>query len=161
MIAERRKIYDQPISLTERSDLYELRVPNAVSYYEEHVFHDNSEDARWFHLNLRAIAESAARGLCAYFGLAFVDPYAVEAPVEEAVLATVKLPVLSRDSSGAAARAAMVLLRDLGFYTAALPDDDDYFGPRADAAVRAFQASRSLTADGIIGAATWPALLGA
>ena len=45
MIAERKKIYDQPISLTERSDLYELRVPNAASYYEEHVFHDNAADA--------------------------------------------------------------------------------------------------------------------
>ncbi len=157
MIAERRKIYDQPISLTERSDLYELRVPNAASYYEEHVFHDNIADAQWFHNNLRAIAESAARGLCAYFGLAFVDPYAVE----EAVLVDVKLPVLSRDSSGVAARAAMVLLRDLGFYTVVLPADDDYFGPRADAAVRAFQSARGLTVDGVIGEETWSALLGA
>jgi len=155
MIAQRRKIYDQPISLTERSDLYELRVPNAASYYEEHVFHDNAADAQCFHANMRAIAESAARGLCEYFGIPFVDPYAAVETAEVAI------PVLSRGSSGTAARALMVLLRDQGFYTAALPDDDDFFGPAADAAVRAFQRARGLTADGIVGIATWSALLGA
>ena len=155
MIARRREIYDQPINLTERSDLYELRVPNAASYYEEHVFHDNAADAQWFHANLRTVAESAAKGLCDYFGIAFVDPYAV---VETADVA---IPVLARGSSGVTARALMVLLRDLGFYTAVLPDDDDFFGPAADAAVRAFQSARGLAVDGIAGSKTWSALLGA
>lgn len=35
----RRKIYDQPIRLSESSVWYELRAPAAVSFYEEHVFH--------------------------------------------------------------------------------------------------------------------------
>ena len=76
MIQERKKIYSQPITFSERDDLYELRVPKAASYYEEHVFHDNKDDAAWFHANLRSVAESAARGLCRYFGITFVDPYA-------------------------------------------------------------------------------------
>lgn len=156
MIAERKKIYDQPISLTERSDLYELRVPNAASYYEEHVFHDNAEDAKWFHDNMRAIAESAARGLCAYFGIEFIDPYAKK----EVAMCDVALPVISRDCSGAAARAVMLLLRDKGFYTAYLPSDDDYIGPHADAAIRAFQSANGLVVDGIVGANTWTALIG-
>ena len=75
IIAERRKIYDQPIRLNERSDLYETRVPKAVTYYEEHVFHDNIEDATWFHNNLREIARATCKGMCAYFGIKFVDPY--------------------------------------------------------------------------------------
>lgn len=87
MVAERRKIYDQPISLVRRSDLYELRVPAAASYYEEHVFHDNKADAEWFHANLRAIAESSARGMCAYFAIPFVDPYAEQAEVPAAAVA--------------------------------------------------------------------------
>lgn len=87
MVAERRKIYDQPISLVRRSDLYELRVPAAASYYEEHVFHDNKEDAEWFHANLRSIAESAARGLCSYFAIPFVDPYAEQDEVPAAAVA--------------------------------------------------------------------------
>ena len=76
MVAKRKEIYDQPISLTRRTDLYELNAPVAVSYYEEHVFHDNKADAKWFHENLRAIAANAAQGLCEYFGIPFVDPYA-------------------------------------------------------------------------------------
>lgn len=43
----RRKIYDQPIRLSESSVWYELRAPAAVSFYEEHVFHDNAADAQW------------------------------------------------------------------------------------------------------------------
>lgn len=78
MIAERRKIYDQPIRLNTRDDLYETRVPYAPTYYEEHVFHDNMDDALWFHNNMRRIAEGTARAFCAYFGIAFVDPYAAK-----------------------------------------------------------------------------------
>ena len=80
IIAERRKIYNKAIKLNERTDLYELRVPKAVSYYEEHVFHDNLEDATWFHNNLRNIARATCKGLCAYFGIKFVDPYATAEP---------------------------------------------------------------------------------
>lgn len=159
MIKHRRKIYDQPISLTERSDLYELRVPNAVSYYEEHVFHDNIEDAQWFHDNMRALAANAAQGLCEYFGLAFVDPYAADEPAEDATLAAVKLPVLSYGSYGAAARAAMVLLKDKGYYIATLHADDRDFGLIADKATRAFQSAQGLPSDGIVGRQTWSSLI--
>ena len=160
MIAERAKIYDQPISLTERDDLYELRVPYAASYYEEHVFHDNIEDAEWFHANLRAIAESAARGMCNYFGITFVDPYAAhDEPVYGGV--TVYLPKIAYGDESAAARAAMVLLLDLGYYDGYLSDDDMLFGPKADAAARAFQRDRGLAVDGVVGEETWPALIGA
>ena len=161
MIAERAKIYDQPISLTERDDLYELRVPYAASYYEEHVFHDNTEDAEWFHANLRAIAESAARGLCNYFGIVFVDPYADPEEQNNAGGVTVWLPKIASGDEGAAARAAMVLLKDLGYYEGYLSDSDLLFGPKADAAARAFQRDHGLAVDGVVGEETWPALIGA
>ena len=105
VIAEREKIYDQPIKLNEtRSNLYELRVPHAPSYYEEHIFHDNPEDAKWFHDNLRNIARATAKGFCEYFALRyretknpkylckFVDPYGgqTEAKKEEKPAATTK-----------------------------------------------------------------------
>jgi hypothetical protein len=158
MIAERKKIYSQPIILTERSDLYELRVPNAVSYYEEHVFHDNAEDARWFHDNMRAVAESAARGLCAYFGLAFVDPYAkpVE-PVASGV--TVTLPVLSKGDLGDQVKALQALLIGYGYNLGSWGADGD-FGAATDKAVQQYQKKMGLVVDGIVGKATWSALLG-
>ena len=157
MVAERRKIYDQPITLFERGDLYELRVPAAASYYEEHVFHDNAEDAAWFHGNLRAIAESAARGLCSYFGLPFVDPYGAE---EDRNRVTVQLPMGGKGDESDAARAAMVLLRDRGYYPNDLSGSDRLFGVKADTAARNFQRDRGLAVDGIVGEETWPALIG-
>ncbi len=162
MVERRRAIYDGPIRLTERGDLYELRVPNAASFYEEHVFHDNEADARWFHDNLRAIAESAARGFCDYFAIPFVDPYAAPAPAPAPLPpATVELPQLRRGDESDTVRAAMVVLRDRGYYDAYLSDDDRFFGPRMEQAVKKLQQQRGLTADGVIGPATWPYVLGA
>ena len=169
IIKERKKIYDQPVSLVERSDLYELRIPAAASYYEEHVFHDNKADAQWFHENLRPLAESTARGLCDYFGLKFVDPYAVSAPVPESPApapapapdeAAVTLPVLRRGDRSDTVRGAMVVLRDGGWYTLPLAAGDKTFGPEMEAAVKRLQQAKKLTADGIVGKDTWPALLG-
>ena len=74
MIQRRAEVYDGPITLNRRADLYELRKPKAASFYEEHVFHDNGDDARWFHDHLTAVARSAAKGLCDYFGIVFREP---------------------------------------------------------------------------------------
>lgn len=75
MVKYRKEIYNQPISLTENNTLAELKGTVAIAYYEEHVFHDNAEDAKWFHNNLRAIARQTAKGFCEYLGIAFKDPY--------------------------------------------------------------------------------------
>lgn len=156
MIKHRKAVTKQSVTLFRRSDLYELRVPSAVSYYEEHVFHDNKEDAEWFHKNMRLIAEAAARGLCEYLGVVFVDPYAVkDAP--ETVL--VDLPVLSQGDTGGTVRSAMLILKDKGYYTASIPKSDKKFGPKMHAAVKALQRAHSLKQDGIIGKDTWTKLL--
>lgn len=109
MTTRRREVYDGQVSLNRRTDLYELRMPRAVSYYEEHVFHDNVDDARWFHDNLRSVARSAAKGLCDYFNLPFVEPYTVadppaeeEVPMETAPLYRVQVGAF-RSRSGAEA----------------------------------------------------------
>lgn len=74
MIARRREVYDGAITLNRRTDLYELRAPAAVSFYEEHVFHDNPEDAQWFHDHMKDVARSAVQGMCDYLGVSFVEP---------------------------------------------------------------------------------------
>lgn len=73
MVKHRKQIYPRTVKLVSRSNLYELRVPKAVSFYEEHVFHDNLEDATWFHTHMKEIAESAAKGLCEWFGIPYVE----------------------------------------------------------------------------------------
>jgi len=75
MIARRKEVYDGAITLNRRTDLYELRKPKAVSFYEEHVFHDNPADAQWFHDHMKDVARSAVKGMCDYLGVAFVEPY--------------------------------------------------------------------------------------
>ena len=63
--------------------------------------------------------------------------------------------------SGSDVRAAMLILKDKGFYTAAIPASDKLFGAKMLAAVKALQKAKgSKTSDGIIGAWTWKMLLG-
>lgn len=66
-------------------------------------------------------------------------------------------PVLAIDSRGPAVTDLQNLLTNQGFNPGPI---DGKFGPRTDAAVRAFQTARSLPATGIVDAATWAALGG-
>ncbi len=75
IIKYRKEIYNEPISLIRTSEWAELRETNALAYYEEHIFHDNYEDAKWFHHNLRAIARQTCKAFCEYFGVTYVEPY--------------------------------------------------------------------------------------
>ena len=93
MVKYRKPIYPGTVKLVPRSDLYELRVPKAVSFYEEHVFHDNMDDATWFHTHMKEIAESAAKGLCEYFGIPYVEETNPAEPEAHAVTETYTVKV--------------------------------------------------------------------
>lgn len=163
MIARRREIYDQPVTLNERPGLYELRSTNAVAYYEEHVFHDNPEDAAWFHAHLRDVARSAAQGLCDYFGISFVDPYGDAKPAAPDTpspkpQAELTLPVLQRGSQGTAVTALQSLLSGLGYDVGG---HDGIFGAKTLAALQSWQKSKGLSVTGTVDRSEWIALLGA
>jgi hypothetical protein len=66
--------------------------------------------------------------------------------------------ILARGSTGDDVRTLQAALRSLGLYPPPARIDGD-FGPKTEAAVMAFQSSRGLAVDGIVGAATWTALL--
>lgn len=102
MVKYRKQIYPRTVKLVARSGLYELRVPKAVSFYEEHVFHDNMDDATWFHTHMKEIAESAAKGLCEWFGIPYVEetkPAEPETPEAPSVTETYTVKV-TRSADG-------------------------------------------------------------
>ena len=59
MVKYRKQVYPGKVTLVPNAKWYELRVPNAVSYYEEHAFHDNPNDIGWWHEHMTEVAESA------------------------------------------------------------------------------------------------------
>ena len=68
--------------------------------------------------------------------------------------------LLKRGMSGNDVRAAMLLMKDKGYYPYTIPATDKLFGPKMDAGVRKMQAEHNLGVDGIIGKNSWTYLLG-
>ena len=159
MVKYRKQIYPRTVKLVARSDLYELKKTNAVAFYEEHAFHDNMEDATWFHTHMEEIAESAAKGLCEYFGIPYVEPVPVPAPVEQDVVIPIQVRMLRRGMKGADVKTLQAALITYGFSCGTAGADGD-FGSATYAALRKFQNKYGLVADGIAGNATWSKLLG-
>lgn len=72
---------------------------------------------------------------------------------------SIKLRFLSRNMSGNDVHAAMVLMKDKGYYPDVIPASDKLFGPKMEAGVRKMQQDHNLGVDGIIGNASWNFLL--
>lgn len=159
MVKYRKQIYPRTVKLVARSDLYELKKTNAVAFYEEHAFHDNMEDATWFHTHMKEIAESAAKGLCEYFGIPYVEPVPVLAPVDQDVVIPIQVRMLRRGMKGADVKTLQAALITYGFSCGTAGADGD-FGSATAAALRKFQAKYGLGVDCIAGNATWSKLLG-
>lgn len=159
MVKYRKQIYPRTVKLVARSDLYELKKTNAVAFYEEHAFHDNLEDITWFHTHMEEIAESAAKGLCEYFGIPYVEPVPVPAPVDQDVVIPIQVRMLRRGMKGADVKTLQASLITYGFSCGTAGADGD-FGNATAAALRKFQTKYGLVSDGIAGNATWSKLLG-
>lgn len=161
MVKHRKQIYPRTVKLVARSDLYELKKTNAVAFYEEHVFHDNMEDATWFHTHMKEIAESAAKGLCEYFGIPYVEetkPAEPETPEELCVNITLALYMLAKGSKSQQVKLLQRTLIGWGYSVGVYGADGD-FGAATEKAVKKFQTANKLAADGIVGKDTWTALL--
>ncbi len=93
-------------------------------------------------------------------------PVAVPDPEMEpaTVMCIISLPLLKNGATGVAVMNAQTLLISKGYpcggrIAAGLETADGDFGPATEGSVKNFQAKKNLTADGVIGAATWKALL--
>ena len=151
MVKYRKQIYPYSVVLNNRTDLYELKNTNAVAFYEEHVFHDNLEDATWFHTHMNEIAESAAKGLCEYFGIPYV------APAVAPSIPTVTSTILRKGSAGPEVKSLQKKLLQIGYYLGSYGADGDY-GDATVTAVRKFQKDNSLAVDGEAGPNTLAAV---
>ena len=81
------------------------------------------------------------------------------APAEKEATINMELRMLKKGMSGNDVRAAMLLMKDKGYYPDAIPATDKLFGPKMDAGVRKMQAEHNLGVDGIIGKNSWTYLL--
>ena len=71
-----------------------------------------------------------------------------------------ELRMLRRGMEGNDVRAAMLLMKDKGYYPDEIWSGDKLFGPKMEAGLRKMQADHNLGVDGILGAASWGYLLG-
>lgn len=85
-------------------------------------------------------------------------PAPTPAPGKEATV-KMELRMLKRGMSGNDVRAAMLLMKDKGYYPYTIPATDKLFGPKMEAGVRKMQAEHNLGVDGMIGHNSWTYLL--
>lgn len=141
------------------AELYEVKYTAAPCVYIESEFHDVAIVAKWIIEHVEDIAEAICKGICAHFGVKYIAPTSTT-NTSVAKSCDVDMRVLSKGMSGNDVRAAMLILKDKGFYTSTVPASDKLFGAKMEAAVKAFQKAKgSKTCDGIIGAWTWKMLL--
>lgn len=147
------------------ASLYEVRVPAAPTAYIECEFHDNPTASKWIVENTGLIGETIARGICDYFGVTFREKEQA-APAEdnntntnEEETINMELRMLRRGMEGNDVRAAMLLMKDKGYYPDEIWSGDKLFGPKMEAGLRRMQADHGLGVDGILGSNSWNFLL--
>lgn len=88
-----------------------------------------------------------------------VTPAPTPAPEKKEVTVNVELRMLKRGMNGNDVRAAMLLMKDKGYYPYTIPATDKLFGAKMEAGVRKMQAEHNLGVDGMIGHNSWTYLL--
>ncbi|MER3432590.1 MAG: peptidoglycan-binding protein [Leptolyngbya sp. ERB_1_1] len=83
-------------------------------------------------------------------------PQTESRPVRSEPAATGEFPILRRGARGEAVRGLQSRLRAIGMYNGEV---DGVFGAGTEAAVKAAQSKFGLEADGVVGGATWTAIL--
>ena len=135
------------------SDFWVLKNTYAPAVLMEYGFMDSQADAP-------VILTEAYAKLVAYAtmeGIAKAAGLVKKQPAEETV--SVKLPVLARGNESYTVRVLQYLLTGNGYSLPKHGADGD-FGAETETAVKAFQSDNGLTADGVVGKATWTSLLG-
>lgn len=152
-------------SIQVNANLYEVRVPAAPTAYIECEFHDTVEGAKWIVENTDLIGETIAQGICDYFGVTFKAVNTSKSTPTtnnndtKGETIHMELRMLKRGMEGNDVRAAMLLMKDKGYYPDKIWDGDKLFGPKMEAGLRKMQTEQNLGVDGILGSNSWHFLL--
>ena len=139
----------------------ELNTPKAPSIIVEALFHDDPDEAQEMREDFAEFGLAVAHGVLDYLkipvlGAGTPAPKPVPAPKPTPKPAPVSDPTIKLGARGAAVKTAQERLNAHGAALRLVVDG--IFGPKTDAAVRAFQKASKLTVDGIVGPNTWKAL---
>lgn len=136
-----QRFYPLPdkVKTCEYNNFGEAKRPHCPSVYTEQLFHSNPDDAKLLHEHMPECADAMVECIEAYF-----------AAKESGTFPTV-LVTLRNGSKGEPVRELQTALNKAG---AALKVDGS-FGPLTEEALKKYQASQKIKADGICGPATW------
>lgn len=81
-----------------------------------------------------------------------------EPEINKGEMINMELPMLRKGDNNNSVHAAMVLMKDKGYYPYTIPSWDKLFGSKMEAGVRKMQREHNLGVDGIIGKASWTLL---
>ena len=164
-------------SVSYRTDLYEINVPNAVTVYLECEFHDTKTGSDWIRNNINAIGEAIAKGMCDYFGVKYKAPTSSTNPKpstptkdEDAEVEKIQVTMQKLFKGNNANRKGQVLtlqriLNELKEGSGYRGKDgkkltlDGEFGENTEYALKEYQKVHGLTVDGICGQADWNKIL--
>lgn len=148
-----------------RPDLGVLRISNMPAILNEGAFVDNLKDIQDWNddAELKKLGIAYAEATAEYMKLekkngAPVEEETTNQPKEESTV-NVTLSVLRKGSESEEVKALQRMLYAMGYNLGTQNPIDGDFGSKTDTAVRAYQKSKGLTVDGIVGAMTWTKLL--
>ena len=151
-------------NISAHPEKYEIYAAVAPTCYVEVDFHDVPDVALWLTQNKPQIAQAICQGICDYYRKPYVpDSSEEEVPdPEPAPKPSGKiegLPVVKSGSRGDAAKIVQGALIAKG-YSCGSSGIDGVFGTASVAALKSYQKAQGITADGIVGPATWGKILG-
>ena len=157
-------------NITAHPEKYEIYAAMAPTAYVEVDFHDVPDVALWLTKNKPQIAQAICQGICDYYKMAYIpdssEEYAPDpkpapepAPTPKPSGKIEGLPVVKSGSRGDAAKIVQGALIAKG-YSCGSSGIDGVFGVNSVAALKSYQKEQGITADGIVGPATWGKILG-
>lgn len=143
---------------------YEIVAAVAPTAYVEVDFHDVPSVALWLTQNKPQIAQAICQGICDYYKVAYIsesstEPEPAPEPAPKPSGKIEGLPVVKSGSRGDAAKIVQGALIAKG-YSCGSSGIDGIFGIASVAALKRYQKAQGITADGIVGPATWGKILG-